>query len=138
MCGIAGFSWKDESLIARMTEALAHRGPDDSGVFADDGVSLGHRRLSIIDLSAQGRQPMSNEDGTLWITFNGEIYNYRELRADLLQRGHRFRSQTDSEVVLHLYEEHGLESLNSLRGMFAFAIWDRNRRALFAARDRFG
>jgi asparagine synthase (glutamine-hydrolysing) len=138
MCGIAGFSWKDESLIARMTHALAHRGPDQSGIYVENGCSLGHRRLSIIDLSVHGRQPMSNEDGTLWITFNGEIYNYRELRADLLQRGHRFRSQTDSEVILHLYEEHGIESLNSLRGMFAFAIWDATRRRLFAARDRFG
>jgi asparagine synthase (glutamine-hydrolysing) len=138
MCGIAGITWKNEVLIERMIGALAHRGPDGSGVYTDDGVSLGHRRLSIIDLSENGRQPMSNEDGTLWITFNGEIYNYRELRADLLQRGHRFRSQTDSEVILHLYEECGSECVQSLRGMFAFGIWDRKSQSLFAARDRFG
>lgn len=138
MCGIAGITWKDESLIERMTGALAHRGPDGCGFYTDDGVSLGHRRLSIIDLSDKGRQPMSNEDGTLWITFNGEIYNYRELRTGLLQRGHRFRSQTDTEVVLHLYEERGSDCLSSLRGMFAFAIWDCKAQSLFAARDRFG
>jgi asparagine synthase (glutamine-hydrolysing) len=138
MCGIAGFTWNDEALIGRMTQALAHRGPDDSGVYTDDQVSLGHRRLSIIDLSENGRQPMANEDESLWITFNGEIYNYRGLRAELVQKGHRFRSQTDSEVILHLYEERGVECLESLRGMFAFAIWDRKARSLFAARDRFG
>jgi asparagine synthase (glutamine-hydrolysing) len=102
MCGIAGFTWKDEALIGRMTGALAHRGPDGSGVYVSDGVSLGHRRLSIIDLSENGRQPMTNEDGSMWITFNGEIYNYRELRAGLLKRGHRFSSQTDTEVALLL------------------------------------
>jgi len=138
MCGIAGITWRDERLVGRMTDVLAHRGPDGSGVYTDDDVSLGHRRLSIIDLSENGQQPMSNEDGTLWITFNGEIYNYRELSGDLLHRRHSFRSQTDSEVILHLYEERGVECLNHLRGMFAFAIWDRNRKTLFAARDRFG
>ena len=138
MCGIAGFTWKNEALIGRMTGALAHRGPDGSGLYTDDHVSLGHRRLSIIDLSENGRQPMANEDGSMWITFNGEIYNYRELRANLLERGHRFSSQTDTEVVLHLYEEEGVRCLDSLRGMFALAIWDSGRKTLFAARDRFG
>jgi asparagine synthase (glutamine-hydrolysing) len=138
MCGIAGFTWKDEELIGRMTGALAHRGPDGSGLYTDDHVSLGHRRLSIIDLTENGRQPMVNEDGSMWITFNGEIYNYRELRAGLLKRGHSFRSQTDTEVVLHLYEEEGARCLDSLRGMFAFAIWDCSRKTVFAARDRFG
>lgn len=138
MCGIAGFTWEDEALIGRMTRTLAHRGPDGSGLYTDDHVSLGHRRLSIIDLTENGRQPMANEDGSMWITFNGEIYNYRELRAGLLKHGHRFRSHTDSEVILHLYEERGIESLKSLRGMFAFAIWDAKLRTLFAARDRFG
>jgi asparagine synthase (glutamine-hydrolysing) len=138
MCGIAGFTWKNEVLIGRMTGALAHRGPDGSGVYTDEYVSLGHRRLSIIDLSENGRQPMTNEDGSIWITFNGEIYNYRKLRAGLLKGGHRFSSQTDTEVVLHLYEEQGARCLDNLRGMFAFAIWDTVRKTIFAARDRFG
>jgi asparagine synthase (glutamine-hydrolysing) len=138
MCGIAGFSWKDEELIARMTDALAHRGPDQFGVYTEDGVSFGHRRLSIIDLSENGRQPMSNEDGSIWVTFNGEIYNYRALRTELVAAGHRFRSRTDTEVIVHLYEECGIDCLERLRGMFAFAIWDRNHHMLFAARDRFG
>jgi asparagine synthase (glutamine-hydrolysing) len=138
MCGIAGFSWKDEDLAWKMADALAHRGPDQSGVYSDDWFSLGHRRLSVIDLSESGQQPMPNEDGSIWITFNGEIYNYQTLREDLITRGHHFRSRTDTEVILHLYEEYGSDCLERLRGMFAFAIWDRNRRELFAARDRFG
>jgi asparagine synthase (glutamine-hydrolysing) len=138
MCGIAGFTWKDETLVARMAQALAHRGPDQAGVYSDDSVSLGHRRLSIIDLSDGGRQPLSNEDGSLWIVFNGEIYNYQDLRAELKTAGHRFRTHTDTEVIVHLYEEHGVRCLARLRGMFAFVIWDRKRRTLFAARDRFG
>jgi asparagine synthase (glutamine-hydrolysing) len=138
MCGIAGVSWRDERLVARMIQALAHRGPDQSGVYTDDSVSLGHRRLSIIDLSDNGRQPLPNEDGSVWITFNGEIYNYRELRAELTAAGHRFRTHTDTEVLVHLYEQYGVGCLSRLRGMFAFAIWDRRRQALFAARDRFG
>jgi asparagine synthase (glutamine-hydrolysing) len=138
MCGIAGFTWTDSDLVSRMIEALAHRGPDGCGVYTDDSVSLGHRRLSIIDLSEDGRQPLANEDGSVWITFNGEIYNYRQLRAELVARGHRFRTRTDTEVIVHLYEERGVECLERLRGMFAFVIWDRNRRTLFAARDRLG
>jgi asparagine synthase (glutamine-hydrolysing) len=138
MCGIAGCTWKDETLVSRMVQAMAHRGPDQAGVYSDDLVSLGHRRLSIIDLSEDGRQPLSNADGSLWIVFNGEIYNYQELRAELMAAGHRFRSHTDTEVIVHLYQEHGVECLARLRGMFAFVIWDRQRRRLFAARDRFG
>jgi asparagine synthase (glutamine-hydrolysing) len=138
MCGIAGLTWKDETLVARMAEAMAHRGPDQAGVYSDDSVSLGHRRLSIIDLSDDGRQPLSNEDGTLWIVFNGEIYNYQDLRAELIAAGHRFRTHTDTEVIVHLYEDHGVKCLARLRGMFALAIWDLKRRTLFAARDRFG
>src|SRR5919106_1420822 len=134
MCGIAGFTWTDSDLVSRMIEALAHRGPDGCGVYTDDSVSLGHRRLSILDLSEDGRQPLANEDGSIWITFNGEIYNYRQLRAELVARGHRFRTRTDTEVIVHLYEERGVECLERLRGMFAFVIWDRNRRTLFAAR----
>ncbi len=115
-----------------------HRGPDDGGILCAGPVGLAHRRLSIIDLSPAGHQPMGNEDGSIWIVFNGEIYNFQELRPDLLQRGHRFRSQTDTEVILHLYEAHGVECLSRLRGMFAFAIWDGPNRQLFLARDRLG
>lgn len=136
----------DGALIRRMGELLAHRGPDGEGTYVDGPVGLGHRRLAIIDLSPAGRQPMSNEacaeqsrsNGTLWITFNGEIYNFQELRDDLLKRGHRFRSKTDTETILHLYEEHGVECLKYLRGMFAFAIWDARERTLLLARDRLG
>jgi asparagine synthase (glutamine-hydrolysing) len=144
MCGICGVVYADrdrippESLIDRMTAVLAHRGPDDRDLFREPGAGLGHQRLSIIDLSPAGRQPMANEDGSLLITYNGEIYNFRRLREDLLRRGHTFRSRTDTETILHLYEEMGTDCLRELRGMFAFAIWDRNRRRLFLARDRVG
>lgn len=143
MCGIAGtFAFKGsvgEEYIRRMGDAQAHRGPDDSGVYINPGktVGLGHRRLAIIDLSAGGHQPMSNEDATVWITFNGEIYNYKELRKSLEGR-HVFRSQSDTEVIVHLYEEYGEDCVTRLRGMFAFAIWDENKKQLFLARDRAG
>ena len=138
MCGIAGFSWQDEALVSHMTQTLAHRGPDQYGVYTDVGVSLGHRRLSIIDLSEHGRQPMSNEDGTVWVTYNGEIYNFLELRQTLEAKGHTFRSRTDTEVIVHAYEEYGPTCVQRFNGMFAFAIWDQNRRELFLARDRLG
>jgi asparagine synthase (glutamine-hydrolysing) len=144
MCGIGGKLYTDPArsveheVLERMNAVLAHRGPDDAGIYCQGAIGLAHRRLSIIDLSPAGHQPMANEDGTIWIVFNGEIYNFRELRPDLLQRGHRFRSQTDTEVILHLYEQHGVECLHRLRGMFAFAIWDGPRRRLFLARDRLG
>jgi len=144
MCGIAGKLYCDPTrpvepeLLARMNAVLAHRGPDDAGIHCDVAVGLAHRRLSIIDLSPAGHQPMGNEDGTVWIVFNGEIYNFQALRPDLEKRGHRFRSNTDTEVLLHLYEEHGIGCLQFLRGMFAFAIWDGPRRRLFLARDRLG
>src|SRR5436190_18164996 len=144
MCGICGVLHLDPARavdafgVERMAAVLHHRGPDGDGVHVDRNVGLGHKRLSIIDLSHAGQQPMSNEDGRLWITFNGEIYNYRELRADLEARGHRFRSQTDTEVIVHLFEEHGPDAVRHLNGMFAFAIWDARDRTLFAARDRFG
>ncbi len=144
MCGICGIisvspeERFDPSAIDRMRETLHHRGPDDAGRYLAPGAALGHRRLSIIDLRPEGRQPMSNEDGTLWIVYNGEIYNFAEHREWLIERGHRFRSLTDTEVILHLYEELGEECLERLRGMFAFAIWDQRRRALFMARDRVG
>ena len=144
MCGIGGKLYFDSArsvdpaLLERMNAVLAHRGPDDGGVYHDGPIGLAHRRLSIIDLSPAGHQPMSNPEGTLWITFNGEIYNFLELRGDLERDGVTFRSKTDTEVILALYERHGAECLRYLRGMFAFAIWDRRVRTLFLARDRLG
>lgn len=146
MCGIcgtlafaSGFA-TDASLLSRMSDTLSHRGPDDSGVWrSDDGaIGFGHRRLSIVDLSSAGHQPMANEDGTVWITYNGEVYNHRALRVELEAKGHRYRSQTDTETILHLYEEEGRRCVERLHGMFAFAIWDSRRRELFLARDRLG
>ena len=143
MCGIAGlYNLAGEPVSAehvqRMCALLKHRGPDDSGRWADGPVALGHRRLSIIDLSPRARNPMPNEDENIWLIFNGEIYNYKDLRRDLIDRGHRFRSETDSEVVIHLYEEMGLDCVAELNGMFAFALWDQPNRRLLLARDRFG
>lgn len=138
MCGINGFNWNDERLIAAMNHATRHRGPDDTGVYVDDAVSLGHCRLAIIDLSARGHQPMSNEDGTIWCVYNGEVYNFQEIRPELAAAGHSFRSLTDTEVVIHAYESEGLECLNRFNGMWAFALYDRSRRRLVLARDRFG
>jgi len=138
MCGICGFNWADAPLIERMKARLVHRGPDDHGTHVAEGISLGHRRLSIVDLSEAGRQPLCNEDGTIWMTFNGEIYNHAELRERLLQRGHVFRSRTDTESIVHAYEEYGLEFAAHLTGMFALAIWDARRRRLVLARDRLG
>jgi asparagine synthase (glutamine-hydrolysing) len=138
MCGICGFNWADGHLIEQMKSTLVHRGPDDHGSYVAEGVSLGHRRLSIVDLSDCGRQPLSNEDGTVWITFNGEIYNHPELRTRLEQRGHVFRSRADTESIVHAYEEYGLDFVKHLTGMFALAIWDAPRRRLVLARDRLG
>ena len=144
MCGIAGlFHFDpdrsvDPGVLDRMTDVLAHRGPDGRGTYVDGGLGLGHRRLAIIDLSEDGAQPMSNEDGTVWVVLNGEIYNFAELRRELEGRGHRFRSRTDTEVLVHLYEEEGPGLVQRLRGMFAFALWDGRRRKLLLARDRFG
>jgi asparagine synthase (glutamine-hydrolysing) len=143
MCGIAGKlvfdaeSRVERSEIQAMLRPSAHRGPDSEGAHLDNAVGLGHCRLSIIDVEGGG-QPMSNEDGTVWIVFNGEIYNFQTLRKDLLARGHDFRSRTDTEAIIHLYEEYGTDCLHHLRGMFAFAVWDAKRRRLFAARDRVG
>ncbi|HKW09378.1 MAG TPA: asparagine synthase (glutamine-hydrolyzing) [Gemmatimonadaceae bacterium] len=143
MCGIVGAYNKkgrpvDEALVGTMRDSLRHRGPDDAGIYVDGSVGLGHRRLSIVDLSPAGHQPMCNEDGTVWLVFNGEIYNYVELARGLRARGHQFRSDTDSEVIIHLYEEEGEDCVRSLNGMFAFVIWDRRTGALFVARDRLG
>lgn len=143
MCGIAGlYNLEGEPVAAdsvrRMCDLISHRGPDDWGQWTSGPIGLGHRRLSIIDLSSRGRNPMPNEDESVWLVFNGEIYNYQALRAGLLERGHAFRSETDSEVLIHRYEETGVDSVLDLNGMFAFALWDRKRRRLLLARDRFG
>lgn len=147
MCGIVGAVWGpdgkavDQGSLVAMTNELRHRGPDDSGYFLDrseqGGVALGHRRLSIIDLES-GQQPIGNEDGTIQVIFNGEIYNFAELRHFLIGRGHKFRTSTDTEVLVHLYEEFGDEAVSKLTGMFAFAIWDDRNRKLLLARDRMG
>jgi asparagine synthase (glutamine-hydrolysing) len=143
MCGICGKVVRgaggkaEERELRRMTDAIRHRGPDDEGFVLDGRVGLGFRRLSIIDLST-GHQPIPNEDRTAWIIFNGEVYNFQELRHALEQRGHRFSTNTDTEAILHAYEEYGDECVGRLRGMFAFAIWDAKRQRLFCARDRFG
>ncbi|MEM7233616.1 MAG: asparagine synthase (glutamine-hydrolyzing), partial [Planctomycetota bacterium] len=144
MCGIVGaYDYRtrqpvDPTRIDRMTDAVQHRGPDDAGVFSYDNVGLGHRRLSILGLGSQGKQPMWSADGRFCVVFNGEIYNYIELRRELEAAGLRLRSGTDTEVLLELYAREGARSLDRLRGMFAFAIWDREERVLFVARDRIG
>ena len=139
MCGICGFvGLRDVGLLRRMSETLVHRGPDGSGEFVDGDVGLAHRRLAIIDLSENAKQPMPNEDGSLHLVFNGEIYNYQKLTKELQAAGHTFRSKCDAEVVLHAYEEYGEGCVTRFNGMFAFAIWDSHKKKLFAARDRFG
>ena len=144
MCGLAGVvspgraATSLSACLERMCGALGHRGPDGMGTYVADGVALGHTRLAIIDLSESGRQPMTNEDGSLYLVVNGEIYNYVDLRADLQARGHSFKSHSDSEVILHLYEEYGDDCVQQLEGMFALALWDAPRRRLLLARDRFG
>ena len=143
MCGITGIlnfngSVVDKLLLRRMTDVLSYRGPDGEGFYVDKNVGLGHRRLAIIDLSDAGKQPMCNHDGTIWITFNGEIYNFQELRRDLEGRGYRFSSSTDTEVIIHAYEEYGVDCVGFLRGMFSFAVWDVNKKQLFLVRDRVG
>ena len=137
MCGIVGFNWQDEKLLSKMMAAVKHRGPDESGCYLDERVSLGHQRLKVIDLLT-GRQPIHNEDGSIQIVFNGEIYNYLELKASLLQKGHRFYTNSDTEVIVHAYEEYDTGCVNHLEGIFAFAIWDLNQKRLFLARDRLG
>lgn len=143
MCGICGKlnfeqgASVNPTLIRGQLDTIRHRGPDDEGIYIGSGVGLGHRRLSIIDLQT-GHQPLSNEDGTIWIVFNGEIYNFQTLRASLVAKGHVFKTHTDTEVIVHLYEEHGPQCVQKLRGMFAFAIWDERKRTLFLARDRVG
>jgi asparagine synthase (glutamine-hydrolysing) len=138
MCGIAGYvGFDDERLLRKMCSHLQHRGPDAEGFYTDRGIGLAHRRLSIIDL-VNGRQPMTNEDGTLQLVFNGEIYNYEKLTADLKAKGHVFRTASDTETILHAYEEYGLDCVQHMRGMFAFALWDSTKKKLVMARDRIG
>jgi asparagine synthase (glutamine-hydrolysing) len=143
MCGIAGIynlnnQSVDKYLLKRMTDIIKYRGPDDEGFYYSDNIGLGHRRLSIIDLSSAGHQPMSNDDETIWIVFNGEIYNYIELREELINSGYKFTTSTDTEVIIKAYEKWGEECLKNFDGMFAFALWDSSKRRLFCARDRFG
>lgn len=141
MCGIVGFTNNisdTERVLGEMMDLIKHRGPDASGKFIDDCIALGHRRLSIIDISSQGDQPIFNEDGSLVIVFNGEIYNYMDIRSKLIDAGHKFRTNTDTEVLIHGYEEYGEKLLNMLRGMFSFLIWDKKKNELFGARDFFG
>jgi asparagine synthase (glutamine-hydrolysing) len=144
MCGICGKLYHsrdrtvDGELLRSMASVINHRGPDDEGIYVKNNVGLAHKRLSILDLSPAGHQPMNNEDGSIWIVFNGEIYNFLDLREELQKKGHTFRSRTDTETIIHLYEEKGVECVHDLRGMFAFAIWDENKKRLFCARDRAG
>ena len=142
MCGICGIVKSGapvtETEIRAMREVLAHRGPDSAGQLVQGRVGLGHRRLSIIDLSEAASQPLLNETKTIFLVFNGEIYNFQDLQRYLEKKGHHFHSQSDSEVIVHAYEEFGVECLDHFRGMFAFALWDNDRQRLFAARDRLG
>ena len=138
MCGICGFyGLNDKELLKRMSHIMTYRGPDDNGFFIDNNIGIANQRLSIIDLKT-GHQPIHNEDESIWITFNGEIYNFKELRAVLEKKGHRFYSNSDTEVIVHAYEEYGNSCVNHFNGMFAFAIWDSNKKQLFLARDRLG
>src|SRR5437588_1302818 len=142
MCGITGkFSYGgapiDPELLTAMTDAVTHRGPDAAGYYLGDGIGLGHRRLSIIDL-ATGDQPLTNEDGTIWIVYNGEIYNFADIRLELEQHGHRFRTHSDTEVIVHAYEQWGDRAVDRFRGMFAFALWYEPNRRLLLVRDRLG
>ncbi len=141
MCGIVGildiFLIPERSLVEEMCRIMKHRGPDGEGYYIEGTTALGHRRLSIIDLEG-GKEPLSNEDETVWITYNGEIYNFLELKKELIEKGHRFRTKSDTETIVHAYEEYGTRCLEKLRGMFAFGIWDERRKTLFLARDRLG
>jgi asparagine synthase (glutamine-hydrolysing) len=143
MCGICGIVYSDREqpvereVLKKMCDVMTHRGPDDEGIYIDQYVGLGMRRLSIIDLST-GKQPIPNEDGTIWVVFNGEIYNHQELRRDLEKLGHKFKTQTDTEAIVHAYEEYGESCVQKFNGMFAFAIWDNRNHTLFLARDRIG
>ena len=143
MCGICGVVYSDREqhvdgdALKKMCDVITHRGPDDEGYYINQQVGLGMRRLSIIDLST-GKQPISNEDGQIWIVFNGEIYNHKDIREELESKGHQFKTKTDTEAIVHAYEEYGESCVQKLNGMFAFAIWDHQKNMLFLARDRIG
>lgn len=138
MCGICGFNWEDKKVVKEMTDLLFHRGPNQYDYYTDSLVSLGHRRLNIIDLSEKGKQPMCNEDGTIWIIYNGEIYNFKEIKNGLEKKRHIFKSDTDTEVIIHAYEEYGIDCINLFNGMFAFVLWDSKNKKIILARDRLG
>ena len=143
MCGIAGIIHKHEvpvepGIVRKMTESLHHRGPDASGVFVKDNVGLGHRRLAIIDTSAVANQPMFNEDGSIVVVFNGEIYNFQEIADTLIAKGHRFSTRSDTEVIVHAWEEFGQDCVSHFRGMFALVVYDIRKKQVFIARDRLG
>ena len=138
MCGIAGFNWGDAALIKKMLDCIRHRGPDEEGSYINKNISLGSRRLSIIDLSRKGRQPIYNEDKSICVVFNGEIYNFQDIKPELESKRHKFYSNTDTEVIVHSYEEYGLKCFEKFNGMFAIAIWDAKKRELILARDRLG
>src|SRR5579863_225410 len=147
MCGIAGFlllrssnhvSFDPTRRLRTMISTLGHRGPDDEGLWSDGVCGLAHARLAIIDLSPGGHQPMADESGRIWVSYNGEIYNFKDLRGELIGLGYRFRSQSDTEVLIHGYAEWGPDVVHRLRGMFAIALWDRATRSLMLVRDRFG
>jgi asparagine synthase (glutamine-hydrolysing) len=144
MCGITGIltlnpnASVSRECIQKMTDAVRHRGPDDEGIYLNGCVALGHRRLAIIDLSPDGHQPMTGPDNSTWLVYNGEIYNYLDIKRELQARGHQFKSHSDTEVILHAYQEYGPACLSHFNGMFAFALWDERQRQLFLARDRFG
>ena len=137
MCGICGITWDNKELIKQMGSACKHRGPEHEGFYVDDHVSLCCERLRIIDLSDKASQPIHNEDQTIWVVLNGEIYNFRDLRKSL-EKKHDFYTNTDTEVIVHAYEEFGENCLQKLDGMFAFALWDMEKKKLFIARDRLG
>src|ERR1700686_1421608 len=142
MCGIAGFVTVEpgagsDAILARMTGQIRHRGPDAEGFYSDSHAFLGHRRLSIVDLAA-GQQPMTQETGDVFLIYNGEIFNHADLRPDLERAGHRYHSRSDTETILHAFEQYGPACVERLRGMFAFALWDARKRQLFCARDRLG
>ena len=143
MCGVVGIAsvrdqvTPDRDRLQRMVRAIRHRGPDDEGYYVSPGIGLGHARLSLLDLEG-GKQPIHNQDQTIWICYNGEVFNYVELREDLVKRGHKFYTTTDTEVIVHMYEEFGDDFVHQLNGQFAIALWDSNRRRLLLVRDRVG
>ena len=143
MCGIVGIYNKNqkpvsESYLRKMTDMMIHRGPDDGGVFIDKNLGLGNRRLAIIDLSKTGHQPMSDKEGNYWISYNGEIYNFLEIKKELEKLGYSFRSKTDTEVIINSFKEWGTDCFKKFNGMFALALWDKRNQALTLARDRYG